>query len=88
MTLTDADGNDWSKLHSGRITWYEIIRAIEDPTWQYARVSMKGKSMTTKWNLCRDYLKVKGPEDELAKIAVTNYVNALKRAGLVYEEGR
>ena len=88
MTLTDADGNDWSKLHDGVLRKECIQEAIEDPTWQYARVSMKGKSMTTKWNLCRDYLKVKGPEDELAKIAVTNYVNALKRAGLVYEEGR
>ncbi|HPS39827.1 MAG TPA: hypothetical protein PL124_10475 [Candidatus Cloacimonadota bacterium] len=84
MTLTDVDGNDWGKLHSGKLSWDQIEEAIQDPTWQYARKTMKGKPMTSKWRLCQDYLKIKS-NGALAKVAVTNYVNALKRAGLVFE---
>ena len=81
--LTDTDGNDWGKYHFGSITKDEITSAIQNPTWQYARRSMKGKSMNEKYHICGDFLKLRGIASD--RVAVTNYVNALKRAGLVYE---
>jgi hypothetical protein len=82
--LTDAEGNDWSVLHCGILRRDCIKEAIKDPTWQYTRNVMKGLPITNKWNLCRDYLKIMH-NSQMARIAVTNYVNALMRAGLVFE---
>lgn len=85
MSLTDVDGNNWSALFDGPLTRLEIDLAIADPTWQEVRADMKGRSMSAKYRACKDYLKFK-QNTQLAKIAVTNYINALKRAGLVYEK--
>lgn len=82
--LTDHNDLEWWRLHWGTLRKDWITEAIQDPTWQYTRKAMKGKSMQEKYNLCKDYLKVKGYND-FAKVAVTNYINALKRAGLVFE---
>lgn len=86
-TLTDHNDIEWGTLHWGPLKKDWIKEAIQDPTWQYTRKAMKGKSMKEKFNLCRDYLKVMAYND-FAKVAVTNYVNALKRAGLVFERRR
>jgi hypothetical protein len=84
MGLVDGEGNDWGALHFGALSKLEIDIAICDPTWQQVRASIKGRSMGAKHRACLDYLKFK-ENTALAQIAVTNYTNALKRAGLVYE---
>lgn len=85
MTLTDIDGNDWGSLHDGLITRDDITYAIRNASWQYVRKAMKGKSISEKFRICKDFTKLRGIR--MDRVAVTNYINALKRAGLVFERG-
>ena len=55
--------------------------AIKDDEWQMFRISLKGLSTSEKYERLLYWLK-KHPTEQ-AKIQVTNYVNALKRGGLV-----
>ena len=73
---------DWVKLTFGKYRILRIQSAVRDADWQYWRLKMKGKSLKEKYDMLVEHLK-KENYSENAKIQVTNYVNALRRAGMV-----
>lgn len=75
---------NWQKLIHRPLKKSEISpdsEAIKDPRWQLFRESLKGLSTEQKYKKLKEWL-AQHPT-ERAKIQVTNYVNALKRGGLV-----
>lgn len=59
-----------------------FYKAINDTDWQKIRVSLLRTSTQHKYEVLKAFLKRRA-YDELAQIAVLNYINALKRGGLV-----
>jgi len=60
----------------------EILRAIKDPKWQELRKMMKGKSLSRKRQMLNEWLK-RNNNSKKSQIQVTNYLNALKRGGII-----
>jgi hypothetical protein len=73
---------NWSKLIFGQYSPEQIDKAVKDEKWQEVRRSMKGVSLIEKYNTLERWLR-KNSHSEKSKIQVTNYVNALKRGGLI-----
>lgn len=73
---------DWDKIHCGSITRKEIADSVPEPEWQLLRVRLKGTSLEVKYELLRDWLEINN-NSRTAQVQVTNYINALKRGGLV-----
>jgi hypothetical protein len=74
---------DWDALYEGSLTREEIKGAIAKPSWQRFRLELVGKTLSTKY-LALWWWKRYGPgEKEVRAIQVTNYINALKRGGLI-----
>lgn len=64
-----------------KLTRVEIQRAINNREWQELRTSLKGKSLREKLiELKKYYLEDKTEE---RYVRVVNYINALKRGGLI-----
>lgn len=63
----------------------ETLNAIKDEDWQVLRGSLKGQSLELKYAALTHWLKVSqnAPQLHRRKLQVGNYVNALRRAGLV-----
>ena len=59
----------------------EIQRAVGSREWQTFRRSLLGLSMNDKLRLLRDYAATH--KTRVGQIQVQNYINALKRAGLL-----
>lgn len=87
---------DWKKLYFGKVTRSEVFRAVDNEEWQKVRLSMKGVSLTKKYEILSLYLKksveafesgdISTNEMRRAKIRITNYVTALSRGGLIEPE--
>lgn len=60
----------------------EITHAILWPEWQACRRSMFASSTYFKLRTCANFADT-FPEDERTVIVITNYLNALRRAGLI-----
>ena len=60
----------------------EIHKAIKYDDWQELRISLKGVSTEAKLRALRAFLK-KENNSRVARVVVHNYVNALKRGGLL-----
>jgi len=73
---------DWDKLIFGHYNIDQIQQAVADPKWQEYRTEAIGTSLESKYIALQDWLEDNN-HSERAKIQVTNYVNALKRGGLV-----
>lgn len=73
---------DWSELHFGKLTRADISRCIRDQDWQELRLELKYKSLDDRHRMLRNWLTRKG-YSFCAKVQVTNYVNALKRGGMI-----
>lgn len=76
---------DWGKLHVGKITQAEILRYCvneEGSDWQKLRASLKGKSLEEKYVQLAKWLRAH-KNSRAAQVQVTNYINALKRGGLI-----
>jgi len=73
---------DWKKLTFGKYKILRIQSAVRDAAWQLLRMNMKGKPLQDKYNMLVEHLE-KENYSENARIQVTNYVNALRRAGMV-----
>jgi hypothetical protein len=58
----------------------EINKAIRDKNWQAIRISLLGTSLEEKYERLSS-LWDKG--DRTTKVQIANYVNALKRGGLI-----
>ena len=64
------------------LRWKEIEAAIKDSDWQHLRLSLLGTPTSHKLAECHAFLERRG-WDETAHICVINYINALKRGGLL-----
>lgn len=73
---------DWSTLHAGRISQQEIRQHVGSPDWQRLRESLKGTSLQFKYQRLQRYL-IEHDNSREAQVQVTNYINALKRGGLI-----
>jgi hypothetical protein len=73
---------DWRLLDSGSYSLKEVKEAIDDENWQKYRRALKGKTLHEKWLALKLWLN-KHNNSRKAKIQVANYVNALRRAGMV-----
>lgn len=72
----------WKTLIFGKYNITEIKRAVKEPKWQEFRKGLKGISLEQKFRELKKWLR-RNRNSKRAKIQVTNYVNALKRAGLI-----
>ena len=63
----------------------ETLAAVRDEDWQILRASLKGQQLELKYAALTHWLKVStnAPQLYRRKLQVGNYVNALRRAGLV-----
>lgn len=87
---------DWKKLYFGKVARSEVFRAIDNEEWQKVRLSMKGVSLTKKYEILSLYLKksveafesgdININEMRRVEIRITNYVTALSRGGLIEPE--
>jgi hypothetical protein len=77
---------DWNKLTFGKYSMGEILVAVKNKEWQALRVSLKGKPLQERYDMLVAYLE-KENYSLLAKIRVTNYVNALRRGGMIEPKG-
>ena len=87
---------DWKKLYFGKVARSEVFRAIDNDEWQKVRLSMKGASLTKKYEILSLYLKksveafesgdININEMRRVEIRITNYVTALSRGGLIEPE--
>jgi hypothetical protein len=59
----------------------EIMNCVKYKNWQEFRESLKGLSTSVKLKKVKEWVKKK--DSKCAKIQATNYINALKRGGLV-----
>ena len=73
---------DWNSLIFGTYNAAQVQRAISESRWQEYRANMLGTSLRSKYIALKDWLEDSEYSDA-AKIQVTNYVNALKRGGLI-----
>ena len=73
---------DWNKIHFGKLNKQDILKYVQNETWQKVRRSMKGTSLDIKYTTLQHWLVTNNYSNE-SKIQVTNYVNALKRGGLL-----
>jgi len=84
---------DWQKLIFGSFSREEIRDAVQNGDWQMLRMSLMGTSMLTKYKALLEYLAIDDWTDvpdavreyraKVRRVQVTNYVNALKRGGLI-----
>ena len=75
---------DWEKL-TFDTPRDETLAAIRDDDWQILRHSLKGQPLDVKYTALSHWIKVSQNPVQLyrRKLQVGNYVNALRRAGIV-----
>jgi hypothetical protein len=74
---------NWKSLVYGSFTASQIAIAIGSAEWQTFRVSLLGSSLIFKYEQLCQWI-TQGPGNaRIREIQVTNYVNALKRGGLI-----
>ena len=73
---------NWSALSYGPLTRDEITIYVNDTEWQSLRLSLVGMPSSYKYHELARWLK-RNRHDRASQVQVTNYINALKRGGLV-----
>lgn len=73
---------NWSSIHAGKISREEILRHCQNGGWQELRLKLKGISLEEKFRLLKEWLETHN-HSRAAQVQVTNYINALARAGLI-----
>jgi hypothetical protein len=77
----------WKRYTFGRYRKGDIQEVVKDPEWQKVREGLKGKSLEEKQLGLQSWMHRKR-YSRASRIQVTNYVNALKRAGLIPKKKR
>jgi len=72
----------YKHLIFGKYDMKEVQKAVGDSSWQAFREGLKGLSTSSKLKALESWVREYHQKDR-AKVQVTNYVYALKRAGLV-----
>jgi hypothetical protein len=86
---TSAEGDDildWGSLIFDSYSRGEIQNAVKDEGWQTLRRGLLGAPLETKFRILKDYALTEDrseAEQEKVRIVVSNYVNALRRGGIV-----
>ena len=79
--------NRWDREVPAPLRHEEVKECVSDPIWQVFRVSMKGKSTTQKLVMldswCNSCIEIHGSLTRKCDVQVGNYINALKRGGLL-----
>lgn len=73
---------NWGSIHCGKITKEEITKHVVDSNWQKLRLHLKGKDLGYKYFCLCNWLH-DNKSSRSSQVQVTNYINALKRGGLV-----
>lgn len=76
------DAHYWQQFIFGIFDQPTILSHVKDTVWQRTRVSMLGTTLSVKYETLYAYLLQENNSPH-AQICVTNYVNALKRGGLI-----
>ena len=71
---------DWASLIVP-YTQEEVQKYVKDAKWQILRENLGGKPLEQKFNMLKEYLR--NNSGRAAEVRVANYVNALKRAGMI-----
>lgn len=75
---------DWNRLVFGSYSHAEVKLAVSDTYWQLLRYTLLDEDLETKYRMLARFVDSPSPTPvELRKIAVTNYVHALARGGLI-----
>jgi hypothetical protein len=80
---------NWDELVFGVFSQTEIQHCVAWEYWQMCRRSMLGTDLEYKWRRLKCFLtdvqcsSFTDDDRKRARICVTNYVNALKRGGLI-----
>ena len=69
-------------LSFGPLTRTEITLHVMNEEWQKLRVSLAGTTLERRYSLLREWLK-ENNTDRASQVQVTNYINALKRGGMI-----
>jgi len=79
------NSHDWNSLIFGSYNHDEIGYAVRNTPWQGFREDLRERPHDEKFTRLRSYIAnaSNDTEAELRRIRVTNYVNALKRGGLI-----
>ena len=83
--MTEASSTqqlDWMALTFDVYDMPTILKAVNDDAWQRLRVSLKGVPLPQRYRRLMLWL-IANEHSERAKVQVTNYVNALRRGGMV-----
>jgi hypothetical protein len=72
---------DWNSLVVP-ITQDEIRGHVVDPTWQSLRIQMKYCALDIRFDTLKGWLAL-NKNSRASQVQVANYVNALKRGGMV-----
>jgi len=72
----------WSTLNFGPLTHDEITLYVKDTEWQKLRERIIGIPLTAKYYELERWLK-RSHHNRASQVQVTNYMNALKRGGLI-----
>jgi hypothetical protein len=73
---------DWDTLVLGSYNQEQIQKAVADSSWQDFRQYLWDLSLYNKYAALQTWLEDQG-YSEKSKVQVTNFVNALKRGGLI-----
>lgn len=72
----------WQPLIFGTYNREAIAAAINDPIWQKLRISLLGTTLAFRHKTLSYYVGYSNMQP-FVRIQVTNYVNALKRGGMI-----
>ena len=73
---------NWSELVFGTYSPQQIQWAVKRDNWQSLRITMLKEPLERKYEILLEWLKV-NKHSLVSRVQVTNYVNALKRGGLI-----
>lgn len=76
---------DWNSIHAGKITQQEILKYCQGVSWQALRRLLKGATLEEKFQKLKEWLSLHS-NSRASQVQVTNYINALKRGGMIKDE--
>jgi hypothetical protein len=76
---------EWNNLRFGCFSLATVKGAVADAEWQEFREKLHGIPLSFRYDMLKQWVDRHqgGTNENNARIQVTNYVNALKRAGML-----
>jgi hypothetical protein len=82
ISTSESQIMDWNKLIFDKYNIKTILQIVKNEDWQKVRKSMLKTSLEFKYKTLKQWLIFNNYSFD-SKVQVTNYVNALKRGGLI-----